>query len=155
MGIEGDVPPHDGAALLGQFPRKGAVDTDEPIPNELLYLRVAERARAPIVSHEISLYSQTVRRQLRNAETAGLRRFTAKNSLAAETLPPLWRSRLALRRYLDSYPWLWIRVGDRFDGNRILTTVTKIRINYHQLGVDGQSLTGTTEAVILDPTGRC
>ena len=35
MGIEGDVPPHDGAALLGQFPRKSAVDTDKPIPNEL------------------------------------------------------------------------------------------------------------------------
>jgi hypothetical protein len=58
---------------------------------------------------------------------------------------------------------LWIRVGDRkflgtgfffvFDANRVLTTVTKIRINY-QLGVDGQSLTGTTEAVILDPTGK-
>jgi hypothetical protein len=40
MAIEGDVPPHDGAGLLGQFPRKGAVDTDEPVPNELLYLRV-------------------------------------------------------------------------------------------------------------------
>lgn len=40
-----------------------------------------------------------------------------------------------------------------FDANRVLTTVTKIRINY-QISVDGQSLTGTTEAVILDPTGK-
>jgi hypothetical protein len=56
-----DVPPHDGAGLLGQFPRKSPVNTDEPIPNELLYLRVADRARAQtiIVSHEISLYRQT------------------------------------------------------------------------------------------------
>ena len=44
MGIERDIPPHDGAGLLGQVPGKGAVDTDEPIPNELVYLRVAERA---------------------------------------------------------------------------------------------------------------
>jgi hypothetical protein len=49
MAIEGNVPPHDGAAFLGQFPRKGAVDTDEPILNELLYLRVAERARAQMI----------------------------------------------------------------------------------------------------------
>lgn len=57
MGIEGDVPPHDGAALLSQFRRESAVDTDEPIPNELIYRRVAERARAQtiIVSHESSL----------------------------------------------------------------------------------------------------
>jgi hypothetical protein len=70
MGIEGDVPPHDGAGFLGQFPRKGAVDTDEPIPNELLYLRVAERARVQtiIVSHEISLYRQAVHPQLRKAD---------------------------------------------------------------------------------------
>src|SRR5215469_12265856 len=54
MGIEGDVPPHDGAALLGHLPRKSAVDTDKPIPNELLYLPVAQRTRAQtiIVSHE-------------------------------------------------------------------------------------------------------
>jgi hypothetical protein len=58
---------------------------------------------------------------------------------------------------------LWVRVGDRkflgtgyffsFDANRVLTTITKIRINY-QLSIDGQSLTGTTEAVIMEPTGR-
>ena len=58
---------------------------------------------------------------------------------------------------------VWIRVGDRkflgtgyffnFDANRVLTTITKIRINY-QLGAEGKTLTGTTEAVILDPTGK-
>jgi hypothetical protein len=58
---------------------------------------------------------------------------------------------------------LWVRVGDRkflgtgfffvFDANRVLTSVTKLRINY-QLSLDGLSLTGTTEAVILDPTGK-
>jgi hypothetical protein len=58
---------------------------------------------------------------------------------------------------------LWIRVGDRkflgtgfffvFDVNRVLTTVTKLRINY-ELSPDGKTLTGTTEAVIMDPTGK-
>jgi hypothetical protein len=58
---------------------------------------------------------------------------------------------------------LWIRVGDRkflgtgfffvFDVNRALTTVTKLRINY-ELSPDGKTLTGTTEAVIMDPTGK-
>jgi len=61
---------------------------------------------------------------------------------------------------------VWIRVGDRkflgtgyffnFDANRAVTTVTsvtKLRINY-QLSADGKTLTGTTEAVILDPTGK-
>jgi len=64
MGIEGDIPPQDVAGLLGQFPGKGAVDTEEPVSNELLYLRVAERARAQtiIVSHENSLYRQAVHR---------------------------------------------------------------------------------------------
>ena len=84
MWIEGDVPPHDGAALLGHLPRKSVVDTDEPIPNELLYLPVARRTRAQtiIVSHEVSLYlncSPTTPK----AEAAGLLRFTAKNSSAA------------------------------------------------------------------------
>lgn len=58
---------------------------------------------------------------------------------------------------------IWIRVGDRkflgtgfffvFDVNRALTTVVKLRINYN-LSADGKRLTGTTEAVILDPTGK-
>jgi hypothetical protein len=58
---------------------------------------------------------------------------------------------------------IWIRVGDRkflgtgwffvFDVNRVLTTVTKLRINY-ELGADGKTLTGTTEATILDPSGK-
>jgi hypothetical protein len=58
---------------------------------------------------------------------------------------------------------IWLRVGDRkflgtgwffgFDVNRALTTMTKIRINY-EIAPDGKTLTGTTEAVILDPTGK-
>ena len=58
---------------------------------------------------------------------------------------------------------IWIRVGDRkflgtgyffsFNENRVLTTITKLRINY-QMGADGKTLTGTTEAVILDPNGK-
>jgi hypothetical protein len=58
---------------------------------------------------------------------------------------------------------IWLRVGDRkflgtgwffvFDTSRVLTTVTKVRINY-EISPDGKTLTGTTEAVILDPTGK-
>jgi hypothetical protein len=58
---------------------------------------------------------------------------------------------------------IWLRVGDRkflgtgfffvFDTNRVLTTVTKVRINY-ELAPDGKTLTGTTEAVVFDPTGK-
>jgi len=57
---------------------------------------------------------------------------------------------------------VWIRVGDRrflgsgyffvFNESRVLTTVTKLRINY-QLSEDGKTLNGTTEAVILSPDG--
>lgn len=58
---------------------------------------------------------------------------------------------------------IWLRVGDRkflgtgfffvFDVNRVLTTVVKLRINY-DLSPDGKTLTGTTEAVVMDPTGK-
>ena len=58
---------------------------------------------------------------------------------------------------------LWIRVGDRkflgtayflgFNESRVLTSVTKLRINY-QLSADGKTLTGTTEATIFDPAGK-
>jgi hypothetical protein len=58
---------------------------------------------------------------------------------------------------------IWMRVGDRkflgtgwffvFDANRAPTAATKIRINY-QLSADGKTLTGTTEAVVFDPTGK-
>ena len=58
---------------------------------------------------------------------------------------------------------IWVRVGDRkflgtgyffsFDQSRALTTVTKLRINY-QVAPDGKTLTGTTEAVVLDPNGK-
>src|ERR1051325_9922512 len=56
----------------------------------------------------------------------------------------------------------WIRVGDRkflgtgcffgFNENRVLTTIAKLRINY-QLSADGKTISGTTEAVIMDPKG--
>ncbi|MEJ1934379.1 hypothetical protein WDZ92_29635 [Nostoc sp. NIES-2111] len=58
---------------------------------------------------------------------------------------------------------MWIRVGDRkflgtafffnFNESRVLTTITKLRINY-QLSADGKTLTGTTEAVVMDRNGR-
>lgn len=58
----------------------------------------------------------------------------------------------------------WIRVGDRkflqtmylfnFDVSRALTTVFKVRINA-QLSADGQTIKGTTELVMMDPTGKC
>ena len=58
---------------------------------------------------------------------------------------------------------LWIRVGDRkflgtgyffgFNESRVLTTITKLRINW-QLSADGKTLTGTTEAVVLDRDGK-
>jgi hypothetical protein len=35
----------------------------------------------------------------------------------------------------------------------VLTTITKLRMNF-QIGVDGKTLTGTTEAVILDSKGN-
>ena len=58
---------------------------------------------------------------------------------------------------------VWIRVGDRkflqtmylfnFDVSRALTTVFKVRINA-QLSADAQTIKGTTELVIMDPTGK-
>jgi hypothetical protein len=57
---------------------------------------------------------------------------------------------------------MWIRVGDRkflgsgfffvFNESRVLTTITKLRINY-QISEDGKTLKGTTEAVIFSPDG--
>jgi hypothetical protein len=57
---------------------------------------------------------------------------------------------------------LWVRVGDRrflatgyffgFNESRVLTTITKLRINF-QVSADGKTLTGTTEAVVLDRDG--
>jgi hypothetical protein len=40
-----------------------------------------------------------------------------------------------------------------FDVSRALTTVFKIRINA-QVSADGQTVKGTSELVIMDPTGR-
>jgi hypothetical protein len=58
---------------------------------------------------------------------------------------------------------VWIRVGDHkflqtmylfnFDESRALITVFKIRINA-QLSADAQTIKGTTELVIMDPTGK-
>ena len=58
---------------------------------------------------------------------------------------------------------VWVRVGDRkflltlyffaFNDARVLTTITKVRINI-QVALDGQTLKGTNEAVVLDRTGK-
>ena len=40
-----------------------------------------------------------------------------------------------------------------FNESRILTTITKLRINYN-LSADGKTLTGTTEAVVMDRDGK-
>src|ERR1700722_8883880 len=43
-GIARQIPPQDRAALLGQFPRKGSLDPDKSVLNELPYLRIVKRA---------------------------------------------------------------------------------------------------------------
>jgi len=58
---------------------------------------------------------------------------------------------------------IWIRVGDRkflgtgfffgFNETRALASITKLRINF-QLSADGKTMTGTTEAVVLAPSGN-
>jgi hypothetical protein len=58
---------------------------------------------------------------------------------------------------------VWVRVGDHkylqtmfvfnFDASRVLTTIFKVRINA-QVSPDGQTVKGTTELVIMDPTGK-
>lgn len=58
---------------------------------------------------------------------------------------------------------VWVRVGDRkflqtmfvftFNETRVLTTITKVRINA-QVSPDGQTVKGTTEVVVLAPDGR-
>jgi len=58
---------------------------------------------------------------------------------------------------------LWVRVGDRkflqtvfsfnFNESRVLTTISKVRINV-QLSADGQTLKGTTEVAIFDRDGN-
>jgi len=62
-----------------------------------------------------------------------------------------------------SHHGVWVRVGDRrflqtmflfnFDAARALTTVWKVRINV-LVSADGQTVKGTTELVIMDPTGK-
>jgi hypothetical protein len=58
---------------------------------------------------------------------------------------------------------VWVRVGDRkflqtvfifnYDANRVLTTVTKARINI-QMSLDGQTTKTTNEVVIMDRIGK-
>jgi hypothetical protein len=59
---------------------------------------------------------------------------------------------------------VWVRVGgDRkfvqtmfvfaYDSSRVIATITKVRINV-QLSLDGQSVKGTTEIVVMDSTGK-
>ncbi len=58
---------------------------------------------------------------------------------------------------------VWVRVGDRkfletlfifnYDASRVLTTITKARINL-QVSPDGQTLKATNEVVIMDGTGK-
>jgi hypothetical protein len=45
IGITRQVPPHDGAAFIGEVKGEGAVDPDKTLLNELPNLRVAQRAR--------------------------------------------------------------------------------------------------------------
>lgn len=44
-------------------------------------------------------------------------------------------------------------VAFNFDASRVLTTIVKVRINV-QLSLDGQTFKGTTEVVVISPTGR-
>jgi len=58
---------------------------------------------------------------------------------------------------------VWVRVGDRkflqtmfvfaFNEGRVLTTITKVRINV-QLSPDGQTISGTTEVVVMNREGN-
>ncbi|MEP7365973.1 MAG: hypothetical protein ABI972_22175 [Acidobacteriota bacterium] len=58
---------------------------------------------------------------------------------------------------------IWIRVGDRkflgtaafmgFNEARAFTAITKLRINY-TLSADGKTLTGTSEATVMDRDGK-
>ena len=58
---------------------------------------------------------------------------------------------------------VWIRVGDRrfletvfvftFEASRVLTTITKVRVNI-LLSPDGLTFKGTNEIVVMDRTGK-
>src|SRR5882757_9077039 len=43
--IAWQIAPEDGAAFVGELPRKGTINSDKSVLNELLYLRAAEHAR--------------------------------------------------------------------------------------------------------------
>src|SRR6185312_16920069 len=58
IGIARKVAPHDRAALVGEVPRKGIIDADKAVLDELLDLRVAQRTRRVVLgSHESVLIS--------------------------------------------------------------------------------------------------
>src|SRR5262249_10462226 len=57
IGIARQVAPHDRAALVGEVPRKGIVDADKAVLNELLDLRAAQRTRRVFGRHEKVLIS--------------------------------------------------------------------------------------------------
>ena len=58
---------------------------------------------------------------------------------------------------------VWVRVGDRkflstiyvfaYSESRVLTTITKVRSNL-QMSLDGQTMKGTNEVVVMDRTGK-
>ena len=58
---------------------------------------------------------------------------------------------------------IWIRVGDRkflqtgfvfsFNESRVFAAMSKVRVNV-QLSLDGQTLKGTQEVVLMDPAGK-
>src|SRR5437660_1548407 len=60
--IARDVAPHDCSALLCPLPRKCAIYADEPVLNELVHLRAAQRARARLGSHDSSVVEPFARR---------------------------------------------------------------------------------------------
>lgn len=51
-----DVAPHDGAAFRGQFAREGPVDPPEPVLDELIDPRVAQRMHANVPSEALSTW---------------------------------------------------------------------------------------------------
>src|SRR5207245_8905535 len=54
---------------------------------------------------------------------------------------------------LNTVAFSRLSTSSGFNERRVLTTVTKLRINF-QVSADGKTLTGTTEAVVLDRDGK-
>jgi len=78
IGIASRLAPEQGAPLVGEFPRKGSVQPDKPVVNELRYLGVAERAHVVVCirRHEV-LISLGRRPSLREAKQARLIRSSS------------------------------------------------------------------------------